>query len=105
MPASWSEICAVVAGGLLIVAGLWLLRWRGGRGRSPTRVALGLSILFLGYHIAAWFGPAAWFWLSVPIAFWPAVAGGCVAVVGGSIGIDRLERRLSDRPGETLDSA
>lgn len=105
----------LVAGMVLAGGGLYALRFTRTRGagregqpaKSPTgvlesmlgrtsvstRAAIGLSLLVLGYHLAAYALPTGWLWLKVPAErLW--ILGLVIAVaVGGSIVLDRVEER------------
>lgn len=64
-----------------------------GRTSVSTRAAIGLSLLVLGYHLAAYALPTGWLWLKVPAErLW--ILGLVIAVVvGGSIVLDRVDER------------
>lgn len=105
-----------VAGGLVVFAGLYVMRFsrtradtdagdtgraeRGvlegllGRTSVSTRAAIGLSLLVLGYHLVAYSLPHGWLWLRVPAdRLWIlGVAVGVVVV--GSLVMDGAERRF-----------
>ena len=95
----------------LIVVGLWMLR--GGRSFDPerastrqnpgvesvarisqaTRTVVGLCLLIVGYHVAAYTAPASWDLLRVPVDRAWILGLVLAAAVGVSVGTDRLERR------------
>lgn len=101
----------IVLGAALALAGLWWL-W-GGRASwlpesrfhraasMPTRVVVGLVHLILGYHLIAWEMKGEQRLLQVPRTAWVWLVLGSAGAVGGSIGLDRLERRGGDHPAKT----
>lgn len=92
-----------LAGGTLLVAlGLLVLYGRGaGRNPSafvrrlsePTRLAAGVALLVVGYHLVAWSLPVHWLPIRAPARHWWAVLGLAVVLVTGSAWADRLEGR------------
>lgn len=83
----------VVAGLRFYVAGRRLARaGRISRLTPPTRMTLGLVLVVVGYHMAAWVLPASWAPLRVPPERWWIVAGGGVVALFGAALADRLER-------------
>jgi len=104
------QILGIVAGCLLGVAGLWMLRNAkrtihepGSQESSsdtdespelglsiPTRLAIGITIMIVGYHLIAWSVPRPMY--GVPIGRWWMVLGIGVLVVGGAFFADRVER-------------
>jgi hypothetical protein len=117
----WAIVGLYVAGLVLAAVGLWTIRsrahepeiageaprvgnldTRGGYERAkawvaaltaPTRYALGLCAIALGYHLVAWASPPAWFPVSVPMERWWVVVAGVALTVGGALLGDRIERR------------
>lgn len=70
------------------------------RGLSfSSRAAVGLSLMFTGYHVAAWAAPEGWIALKVPRERWYLLVGGIVVAVGVSVGLDRLDRADEEREG------
>jgi hypothetical protein len=74
----------------------------------PTRMTLGLSALFLGYHVASWWSPAHWMPLRVEPGLWWVLVGGIAVACVSSIAMDRrLDARADggvegrvDRPAD-----
>ncbi|KAA0215065.1 MAG: hypothetical protein DYG94_03530 [Leptolyngbya sp. PLA3] len=64
-----------------------------GRTSVSTRAAIGLSLLVLGYHLAAYALPAGWLWLKVPPERLWILGLSIALLVGGSIALDRAEDR------------
>jgi len=60
---------------------------------EPTRLVLGLCLLVLGYHAAAYSLPSHWIALHVPASKWWLLATGVGLAVGGSLAADRFESR------------
>ncbi len=100
------EIGFLALGSSFAIAGLVLLA-RSGRGSSeteievpglgrltgPTAVTLALVLIFLGYHTAAYGGPAGLLSFRVPPRFgWLVYVAGVLAVVGAMMA-DRIDRR------------
>jgi len=69
-----------------------LRAWRHGLS-EPTRLALGISLLLVGYHAAAYLFPDAWLAFRVPEAQWWMLVGVVLVLVGGSMAMDRMEGR------------
>lgn len=69
-----------------------LRAWRHGLS-EPTRLAVGVSLLLVGYHGAAYLFPDQWLAFRIPESHWWALCGVVVALVGGSVAMDRLEGR------------
>lgn len=65
-----------------------LARWRNTL-TPPTRMALGLAAVFLGYHAASWVCPESWLPARVPPERWYFVVLGAAALIAGSLWIDR----------------
>lgn len=104
---------------ILLVVALWLLwgrrddlsteatggpgpwrraqRWRAGL-TEPTRLVLGLCALAVAWHGAAYSTGWRVFALSVPIEHAPWLALTIVAIIGGTLGLDWLERRPDATP-------
>lgn len=98
----------------LVLGGLWMLR--GGRAFDPgqaskrqdlgmepgphvlwgmsqaSKTVVGLCLLIVGYHVAAYTAPASWDLLRVPLDRAWILALGLAAAVGVSLGTDGLER-------------
>lgn len=114
MLSAW-QWAGALAGGLVVFAGLYVMRFsrtradsdvgnteraeRGvlegllGRTSVSTRGAIGLSLLVLGYHLVAYSLPHGWLWLRVPAdRLW--IVGVAVGIaVAGSLVMDGVERR------------
>jgi hypothetical protein len=106
---SW-PILGYTTGALLALAGLWLIwggrhvvtddsppraplpRWRASLSH-PSRTAIGLSLLFVAYHAAAYASPIQGRLLMVPKERWWIVIAGPAVVIIASLLIDRMERR------------
>lgn len=73
-----------------------LVRWRKGL-TVPTRLVLGFVLLLVGYHIAAYSGPAHYLTFRVPRDRWWMLVSGVIIAVLGSMGVDWFERRTDDR--------
>lgn len=59
----------------------------------PTQIVIGLGLVLVAYHVAAWVSPPEWFALQIPREQWWVL---CVLVglgVGGSLVAERLERQ------------
>jgi hypothetical protein len=69
-----------------------LRAWRH-RLSEPTRLAIGVSLLLVGYHSAAYLFPDQWLAFRIPESHWWALCGIVLALVGGSVAMDRLEGR------------
>lgn len=104
-----ADVLLVLAGAVLMGAGLWWLgvgRWtwipesRFQRGIPfPTRVVVALVHLVLGYHLVVWSIPGDHRPLQMSRAQWPWLVLGCAAAVGGSRLMDRWEQRGDDGDG------
>ena len=105
-PTTPTEIALIVIGIGVLASGLWLLaRARKtpadaacdpplpllGPVRRPTLFTLGMGVVVLGYHVAAW-GVPRWLPLQVPVSWWWALAAGLVLAIAGSVASERLER-------------
>lgn len=108
------HVAALAVGGGLASAGLWLLfgkRILGSAARpapsaepeshvspatfrlsEPTRLVVALCLVVVGYHIAAYASPAAWFPLKIPVERWWIMALGVLVAISGAILSDRMER-------------
>lgn len=64
--------------------------------REPTRMVVGVSSVFFGYHVIAWVTPDRWRPLSVPQDRWWIVVVVVVCAVAGSLWMDRLQARSDD---------
>lgn len=60
---------------------------------EPTRLVLGLVLIVVGYHVAAYGLPSGWFRLKVPASNWWMLAIGVALAVAGALLAERLERR------------
>lgn len=67
-------------------------RWRNNL-TLPTRSAIGLALMVLGYHFAAWISPYQWRILHVPREYWWVVVGAAVVAIVASLLMDRLEEQ------------
>ena len=85
---------ALVAAGLSVHLGGRRLARAGRTARlsPPTRMTLGLVLVVLGYHAAAWALPPTWLPLRVPPDRWWLVVGGAAAALLGTALAERLER-------------
>ena len=92
----WLRAMLIVVGTAAVVGGLAYALKGKRRAASPTRLTVGLSLAFAGYHALAEGLPTSWILLRVPTdRLW--VAGLlCVAAVGASVLADRMERAGSD---------
>ena len=100
------SMVGVVVGAAVLVAGLWLLREpKEGTKRAglsvPTRMALALALLVLGYHIAAWSLPDHWTPIKLPIERWWILAIGGVMMLSSSVVMDRRDEAERQRDEET----
>lgn len=105
-------IASIALGAALVFSGLWWL-W-GGRwswlpesrfhraATMPTRVVVGIVHLVLGYHLIAWQVRGEQRPLQVPSTAWVWLVLGCGAAVGGSVALDRLERRIGRDPTRSV---
>ncbi len=59
---------------------------------AGTQMVMGLALVLIAYHIAAWVSPAAWFPLQIPSDRWWAVFLLAGLGIGGSLMAERLER-------------
>ncbi len=66
--------------------------WRMGL-REPTRMGVGVSSVFLGYHVIAWVAPDRWRPLSVPQDRWWIVVLVVACAIGGSLLMDKWQAR------------
>jgi len=103
-----SELALVALGGVMALGGLALVGWSGrgasarelrvpgvGRFSSITTLTAGLALIFMGYHTAAYGGPAGLIGFHVPARLgWLVYTGGVLAVIG-AVAADRLEARGS----------
>ena len=101
-----TEAAFLALGAVVSLGGLALVGWSGrgvnarelrvpwvGRLSSPATLTLGLVLIFMGYHAAAYGGPAGLIGFHVPARFgWLVYLGGVLAVVG-AIAADRLDAR------------
>ena len=104
------QILGIAVGSVVGLGGMWMLRGakrvirepdeagsvseptdppRGGLS-VPTRMAIGIAALIVGYHIAAWSLPRPAF--GVPVDRWWIVLAVAAATVVGSVLADRVER-------------
>lgn len=60
---------------------------------EPTRLVIGVSLLLIGYHIAAWGTPDDWLHVKVPRERWWMLVLGIGAALASTVGIDRVEKR------------
>lgn len=105
----WAEVLIYTAAAALVALGAWFV-WAGRRadpdipastrlGRwkqslsLPTRAAVGLSIMLLGYHGAAWISPWPDRLLMVPREYWWVVVVALLVVVSLALLADRMEAR------------
>ena len=103
----WMAGTGIFLGLVVVVAGVWLIwggrsgwgarpeglaRWRD-RQVAATRLTLGVCVILLGYHAAAWMCPPGWLGFSVPRERWWILVVGVAAAAGGSLLSDWLGRR------------
>ena len=104
-------VMIVVCAGAAVVFGLgawfvWSGRRGGGEGRTrtalerwragmsvPSRAAVGLTLMIVAYHGAAWVSPWQAQLLAVPLERWYVVAGAALLVVGLTLLTDWVEAR------------
>ncbi len=99
------EAVFLVLGAVCVIVGLvGLLVYRRGGGLEPVRlpvfgevsapaaVTIALVLVLLGYHTAAYGGPAGLLSFCVPQRLWWLVYGGGVLAVVGALLADRLDR-------------
>ena len=68
----------------------------------PSRAAVGLTLMLLAYHGAAWVSPWQDRLLIVPVERWYIVGAAAALVVGSTLLIDWMDSRAGPRsPGET----
>ena len=66
-------------------------------GMSPiSAFVVALSLVFVGYHLAAWVLPGSWTPLKVPVSRWWMVLVGAGVAVCGSLLMDRRDAGRSD---------
>lgn len=83
----------VLAGKQHAMSMLWRARdWRMGL-REPTQMGVGVSSVFLGYHVIAWVAPDRWRPLSVPQDRWWIVVLVVTCAIGGSLLMDKWQAR------------
>jgi len=75
--------------------------WRAGLS-PPSRAAIGLTLILVAYHGAAWVSPWQANLLMVPLERWYIVASGAALVVGLTLLTERVESRGAAR-GERQD--
>lgn len=98
-------ILGAALGAIVLIAGLWLLREpKEGTKRAglsvPTRMALALALLVLGYHVAAWSLPDSWTPMKVPLDRWWVLAIGGVMMVSSSVVMDQRDEAERQRDEE-----
>jgi hypothetical protein len=59
---------------------------------AGTQMVMGLALVLIAYHLAAWVSPAHWFPLQMPRERWWAVFLLAGLGIGGSLLAERLER-------------
>ncbi len=105
MPISAPAILGAAMGAIVLIAGLWLLREpKQGTGRArlsvPTRMALALALMVLGYHVAAWSLPDSWTPIKLPIERWWVLAIVGVLMLSSSVVMDRRDEAERQRDEE-----
>lgn len=120
---AWPVPVAVVAlgyvgGAALVIAGMWMISgakarldgerdaadgtglaaWRD-RQTVPTRYAMGVTGLILGYHAVSYVSPSGWLGLRVPPEWWWLVVGAAAVTVVGSLLLDRVVGEPPDKRG------
>lgn len=95
---SLGALCVVAGGGLLVAErraeGPGAVRLPVvGEVSSATALTLALVLIFVGYHTAAYGGPAGLLTFHVPARLWWVVYGGGVLAVVGALWADELDRR------------
>lgn len=84
---------AMLAGGVRDDRLLARLRYWRSSLSEPTRLAIGVGLLLTAYHAAAYLFPDQWLAFRIPESHWWVLVGIVVALVGGSMAMDRLEGR------------
>jgi hypothetical protein len=87
-----ADVAALTRPELALRRGERLRAWRHGLS-EPTRLAIGFSLLLVGYHAAAYLFPDTWLEFRIPEARWWALVGVVVVLVGGSMAMDKMEGR------------
>lgn len=65
--------------------------WFGGLS-AATQIVIGMGLILLAYHAAAWMSPESWFALQFPRERWWAVFVLVGVAIAGSLWSERLER-------------
>ena len=101
-----SNLIWIGVGAVHAIAGVWLLR--GGRAQPqekpripsrPTRTLIGVLLIVVGYHAAAWGCPDDWFPIKIPIRLWWVPAVMASFALAGSLWVDAREVRRSKVDG------
>ncbi|MFG0283463.1 MAG: hypothetical protein ACF8R7_03490 [Phycisphaerales bacterium JB039] len=90
-----AQTLGIAIGALAVLAGAYVFAAmrRDAEGLlRPTALAIGLSLMLLGYHALAWSLPERWLPLRIPAARWPLLAAGAIIAVLASVWVDRFER-------------
>lgn len=114
----YSDVAMVVFGVLLLIAGLTLLAARPDAASGPflrprraasllisrhitepTRLAIAVVLLVVGYHFLIWAAPARWGALGIPRRRWLLLVGIGAAVVVISLLLDRVSGVTGRAPG------
>lgn len=106
MPISAPAILGAALGAIVLIAGLFLLRdpkesSKRARLSTPTRMALALALMVLGYHAAAWSLPDSWTPIKLPIEQWWVLAIAVVLMLSSSAVMDRRDETQGKRDEET----
>jgi hypothetical protein len=106
-----SQVAGLVGAAVLIAVGFWAL-WRArhrtagdekvelpivGTVGIPTCLTLGLCLLGLGYHVAAYSLLPGVVLVAVPLDRWWILVAASIVAVGSALAADRLESRDDDR--------
>lgn len=67
-----------------------LVQWRDSM-TNPTRLTFALSMLLLGYHLAAWTAPAHVLPFRIPLDLWFLLVGGAGLACVSSLWLDRRQ--------------
>lgn len=122
-------VAGIVAGGICAIAGLIIMK-RPDAGRTgawaarlaalvpfgllrssqegasePTRLTVGVGLMLLGYHVAAWASPDPWFPVKIPPDRWWMLATGLLLAAGVSVAADKAGSARAQQLGHEHDRA